>query len=353
MKKQLTILILCWLLASVAFGQDADTDSRTITTIDSFPPSRHKSVEDSLQKVADFEAFKLEKQPIIDSLKKMNSIQYKAIPTIDARGLWVNLALGRSKNRYQDTWRNDSTCDCDGNVIKYDTTWSRKRLIRTAQIQLAYRISPKWGVRAGGQYAWLNVNAGDRVKGLTNKFAYLNQDYAYRNVSSNLSIEHYLVMRRNKFHNRLFLYGGAGVWWQNITETSSINDETSKPINSLMGKKGQDNHIQPFFYMGLRAGIYKQLSYEFGWQQRFFHQVTMSLPLSKNYKKSVERHLQKAEIWSDTQTSLQSEYYQIRLREKLLFPERFPIPKKVEPVINTDDGGGNSSGGNSCSHSKS
>jgi hypothetical protein len=333
MKKQLTILILCWLLASVAFGQ------YTATATDSFPPSQHKSTFDSLQKVADFEAFKLQKMVIINNLKDLQATHYKAITKIDARGLWISTAYGVSKSRYQLPWSVNDILDDNNNVINSDTVWSKSntKRARTLQFNFSYRISQNWGIRAGGQHTWLDVEAAQQVKGLNDEFTYLNQNYQYRRNAANLSVEYFLIDKNFNLRNRFFLYGGAGAQWRNTVETQGFGNESSNPINSQMGKSGTENNIQPIVYLGLKAGRKIQFGVELGWEERIFHHFTLTYSLSKKHRQSVKRHQEKRLIWLSIDCQINPQYNAINEQERQLFPERFPVPKKVETPSDTDN----------------
>lgn len=304
-------------------------------------------------------------QPEIDSLQKLGNRLYKKITPIDHSGLWVGFAYGKTNERYQHDWKIDTSCDCNGSIISIDTSFEKKNRAKTASFQVSYRFAQSWAVRGSGRLSWLDVAAGSRVEGENGAFAQLNKDYQFRQTAANLSLIYYLGNKKSPFRHRyIHPYFGAGIWGQHATMNSVLKSypksgtsETQDYVNSKMGApESQQRTIQPLGFLGLRMGRYIQVAYEWGWHQRYYNELSISIPLNKNVKKSVAKHIAQSQDYDKVDNGKAYYLNLINQKERALFPERFIVkPSKPDNSgsNNGGGGGGGSSGGGSCGSSKS
>jgi hypothetical protein len=311
---------------------------------------------DSLMKVIEFEHFVANLRPKINQLKDEESKIWSSIPQIDHRGLWLGFSYGSSNVRYQEPWKIDSSCGCDG-IIHLDTSWSKKTKTQSMGFQATYRFSQYWALRTNGKILSLNVKEGSRVKGLNGEFAELNMDYKFQQYAANLSIVYYAGNKKGKFRHRyIHPYFGAGIWAEHTTIDSSPElrqasniSETANQINSKMGETKLQPTFQPLGFLGVRAGLYVQVSYEWGWNQKFYNEVSIDIPLNRSLYKSVRKHRTQQRVLEHNVNCEQAAYInEIQGKEKQLFPERFIVKPIVPKNEDNDSSGGGSGVSNSC-----
>lgn len=313
------------------------------------------NAQDTLSREQIFEATKAKYQPIVDSLDKLQQRHYKNIVRIDRRGLWVGLHYGWSKERYQEKWRVDTTCGCNGTIISIDTNWYDKTLARTATLSLTYRFSQRWGMRGAAQFSWLTVPKGGSARDLAGNFAQLPQTYRFRQQAANMSFVYYMGNTQDPFRQqRLHIYTGAGANWRfrlQETQPQIRTTETPKPAAfSNMGKPSVSNTFQPIGFLGVRAGTFVQVTYEIGWNATFYNTFSIEIPLSARIKKSKQKHTLSVERWIPVLYSRNAYQNLIIAKEYELFPERFPIHNDSggDGGGGGGDAGGGSSGGGAC-----